>query len=123
MFPLASFQDFSNLQNLAIAGMVLQGFLEHGDGFAAAAARMQRDRVDIGVPRTIRLQFGRPPKLGERRVRLLQPRQCKAERVVGRSVARCNLDCAAQGAFSFGIAAELPIEIGQIDRRHDILGA
>src|SRR6266702_2966284 len=62
-------------QNLAISRMALHGFLQNRHGLIPLAAGMQRDSIDIGVSRAIRLQLAGGPKSGERFVRPLQPGQ------------------------------------------------
>ena len=103
--------------------MVLQGALQHRHGLVALAAGMQRDGKDILIARRSGLQLGRAAEFGERGVGLLEACQHEAEGVMRRRVARRNCDGRAQNAFAFSVAAELPVEIGEIDRGGRVLRA
>jgi hypothetical protein len=84
---------------------------------------MQRHRVDVSVARAIRLELGSAAKLDQRRYGLLEPGECKAQRMMQAGILRGSADCRAQHAFSLTVAAQLPIKIGQVDGRGCVLRA
>src|SRR6516165_6091151 len=110
-------------QDIAIAWMSRQALHQHLDGLVALSARVQRDRIDVNVPRTIGPKFGRLLEFGKGRVRLLEPGQGQAKRVMRRGLARRSGDCRKQHGLSFIVAAELPVQVSQIDRGSEILRA
>ena len=111
-------------KHVAIVGVALQSFIQHRNGFRRAAARMQRDGVNVGVLRVTWLQFCGRSKLGKRFVRSFQPGQCKPECMSYRQRSRGEVASRrAQHAFAFAVAAQPPIEVGKIDGRSRVLRA
>ena len=55
--PAAAADATSVACRVAIVGMAHQIVLEYGHGFIAAAARVQRDGVDIGVSGFVGIEF------------------------------------------------------------------
>src|SRR5262249_1431772 len=88
--------------------------LESLDSLAVATARVERHGIDIGVARTVRIEFGGAGELGKRLVLALEPHQSEAQRVVQACVLWRGLDSLAQHALWRGVAPSLAGEIGEI---------
>jgi hypothetical protein len=107
-------------QRVAIGRMPNQNFFQSRHCLAAAPGRMQCDGIDVGVSRSVAIELGGALKLAKRLVGPLQAGEREAQRVMQPRVLRRRGDRRTQHAFSVAIAPELPIKIGQIDRRRPI---
>src|SRR5579872_4697048 len=87
------------------------------------AGRMESHGVDISIARPVRFELGRSAELAERVISSLLAGECEPEGMVQPRVLRRRSDCCPQHIFTFPVAAELPIQISEVDRCRRILGA
>ena len=84
---------------------------------------MQPDGIDIGISRPFRLELRGALKLAKRLGGPFKAGERQSERMVQPRIQGRPGDRRAQHSFPFGIPAELPVEIGEIDRRRHVLRA
>ena len=88
-----------------IVWMVPQNFIQYRHGFRRAAARMQRNGINVGVMRVVGLEHSGCLEFGERFSRPFESRQREAERMSHGGVTWGDRKCRAQYAFAFAVTA------------------
>ena len=105
--------------HLAVRRMLPMRPFQHGCGLAMRPVRVQRDGIDIGVPRVIRRELLGAPQQIQCAGVLAPAQQGQTEGVIDIGMVGLNRHRLAQQFLPLRVRAARPVEIGEVDQcRH-----